>query len=180
MLEIYLITGGARSGKSAFAESLAKYLGDDEVLYVATLSESDAEMVKRIARHRRLRPASWRTLEIISELDFNNISEEVILLDCLSGFVSNILISNENIEDEELIGLVLRKVSALTTAARKHKKTLIVVTNEVGSGIVPVHKLGRVYRDALGLANQYVAKQADNVALMTVGLKNVLKGQFPI
>ena len=179
MAEIYLVTGGARSGKSAFAESLAKDLGQDRVLYVATLSESDSEMIKRIARHRRLRPAAWRTLEIISELDFNKISEEVILFDCLSGFVSNILISHEDIEDEELIGLVLRKVSGLTTAARKHKKTLIVVTNEVGSGIVPAYKLGRVFRDALGLANQYVAKQADNVASMTVGIKIVLKGEFP-
>ncbi len=179
MAVIYLVTGGARSGKSAFSESLAKDLGADKVLYIATLSESDSEMIKRIARHRRLRPAAWRTLEIITEIDFETISEKVILLDCLSGFVSNILIAHEEIEDEELIGLVLRKVAALTTSARKHKKTLIVVTNEVGSGIVPAYKLGRVFRDALGLANQYVAKQADNVASMTVGIATVLKGEFP-
>ena len=89
------------------------------------------------------------------------------------------MLANEDVEDEELIGLVLRQVSMLTTAARKSKKTLIVVTNEVGSGVVPAYKLGRIFRDALGLANQYVAKQADNVAVMIVGLSTVLKGEFP-
>ncbi len=179
MAEIFLITGGARSGKSAFSELLAKKIGQDDVVYVATLSNSDDEMQKRIARHRRLRPATWQTIEITTDFDFKDISENVVLFDCLSGFVSNIMLANEDVEDEELIGLVLRQVSMLTTAARKSKKTLIVVTNEVGSGVVPAYKLGRVFRDALGLANQYVAKQADNVAVMTVGLSTVLKGEFP-
>lgn len=179
MAEIYLITGGARSGKSAFSETLAKKLGKDDVLYIATLSESDDEMKKRIARHRRLRPATWRTIEITTELDFGDMLEDVILLDCLSGFVSNIMLANKDIDDEALIGLVLRNVSKLTTSSRRAKKTLIVVTNEVGSGIVPDYKLGRVFRDALGLANQYVAKQADNVGFMVVGINSVLKGEFP-
>lgn len=176
---IYLITGGVRSGKSAFSEALAKKLGQDDVLYVATLSESDDEMKKRIARHRRLRPATWQTIEITTEFDFEKFDADVILFDCLSGFVSNIILANEDVDDEELIGLVLRNVSKLMTSSRRAKKTLIIVTNEVGSGIVPVYKLGRVFRDALGLANQYVAKQADNVGFMVVGINSVLKGEFP-
>ena len=83
MAEIFLITGGARSGKSAFSELLAKKIGQDDVVYVATLSNSDDEMQKRIARHRRLRPATWQTIEITTDFVFKDISENVVLVDCL-------------------------------------------------------------------------------------------------
>lgn len=176
---IYFVVGGVRSGKSAYAEALAKKISADDVLYVATLSAVDEEMEKRIVRHRRQRPSSWHTEEISYEFEALTLDREVILLDSLSGFVSNVIMVNEDVDHEELIGVVLRNVAKLIRAARKSEKQIIIVSNEVGSGVMPTNKLGRVFRDALGLANQFVAKQADNVALTTVGIATVLKGEFP-
>jgi len=176
---IYFVVGGVRSGKSAYAEALAKKISPDDVLYVATLSAFDEEMEKRIVRHRRQRPASWHTEEISYEFEAITLDRKVILVDCLSGFVSNIIMANEEVEYEELIGMVLRNVSKLIRAARRSNKEIIIVSNEVGSGVVPASKMGRIFRDALGLANQFVAKQADNVAITTVGIATVLKGKFP-
>jgi adenosyl cobinamide kinase/adenosyl cobinamide phosphate guanylyltransferase len=176
----YLITGGVRSGKSGYAEVLAKHLSD-EVLYIATLEPSDQEMKSRIAKHQSRRPKHWRTLETKFSLaqSIQESVEKVILVDCLSGFVSNLVLEHEHSGEETVIEKVLQAISELTDVLRHTDKTIILVTNEVGYGVVPPYPLGRWFRDALGLANQRIAKVADAVALVTVGIPQTLKGTFP-
>jgi len=177
---LVLVTGGARSGKSRYAEALVThYAGGSPVLYLATLEAGDEEMVARIARHRERRPARWRTVETpLGVADaLKEADERVVLLDCLSGFVSNLLLGHE--AAPEALTTILGEVDALLEAVQTSRKVVVVVTNEVGSGVVPAYPLGRLYRDALGLANARVAAAADAVALTVVGLPQVLKGHLP-
>jgi adenosyl cobinamide kinase/adenosyl cobinamide phosphate guanylyltransferase len=182
---IYLITGGVRSGKSSYAEALAKHFANEvlaaKVLYVATLEPSDEEMKTRIAKHQYRRPKTWRTVEVKLELSqaIQQSLEKVILVDCLSGFVSNILLEYEQAGEEVVIEKVLESITELTNVLQTSTKTIIIVTNEVGYGVVPPYPLGRWFRDALGLANGRVAKIADAVSLVTVGIPKTLKGTFP-
>jgi adenosyl cobinamide kinase/adenosyl cobinamide phosphate guanylyltransferase len=177
---IYLITGGVRSGKSSYAEAVAKYFSR-EVLYIATLGPSDEEMKSRISKHRASRPEHWRTLETKFKLaqSIQECSETVVLIDCLSGFVSNVVLEHEVLGEEGVLGKALQMVDELVNVLSQTEKTVIIVTNEVGYGVVPPYPLGRWFRDALGLANQRVAKIADAVALVTVGISQALKGTFP-
>ena len=179
---IYLITGGARSGKSSYAERLARHFGGDKVTYVATLEPTDAEMTRRIKRHQAQRPDAWETLESPLNLAtaLQQAQHPTILVDCLSGFVSNILLAHEQGGEEAAVTAVLKAVEGLCKTLSKLDRTVIVVTNEVGDGVVPPYPLGRWYRDALGLANQRVAHVADAVSLVTVGLPQALKGDFPL
>ena len=177
-----LVTGGVRSGKSRYAEALVTQLApDDNALYLATLSAGDDEMARRIAAHRARRPKSWTTLEtpLSPSSTVRESSEKVILLDCLSGLVSNVLLEHETEDEEAVIQQVLDTVGDLIMAVQKSRKTVVIVTNEVGSGVVPAYPLGRLYRDALGLANARVARAADAVALCVAGLPQVLKGMLP-
>jgi adenosyl cobinamide kinase/adenosyl cobinamide phosphate guanylyltransferase len=176
----YFITGGARSGKSSYAEVLANYFSE-EVLYVATLQPSDEEMKTRIAKHQTRRPKTWRTIEVELELPrtLKNASEKVILVDCLSGFVSNLVLEHEQAGEEVVLEKVLESTTELVTILQDSAKTIIIVTNEVGYGVVPEYPLGRWFRDALGTANMHVAKVADAVAIVTVGIPQTLKGIFP-
>lgn len=176
-----LITGGARSGKSRYAEMLAKHLAGDHVCYVATLEPNDDEMQRRIARHRQRRPATWRTVEAPLQVAsaIREASEPVMLLDCLSGFVSNVLLTHEQEGEDAAIEAVLEKVQHVLETISAASQTVIMVSNEVGSGVVPAYALGRWYRDALGLANQRVARAADTVVLVTVGIPQALKGTLP-
>ncbi len=176
----YLITGGVRSGKSSYAEALAKHFSDD-VLYIATLEPSDEEMKRRIAKHQERRPKSWRTIETKFSIaqSIRECPEKVVLVDCLSGVVSNGVLEYENEGEEAVLERMLENSKQLTDVLQQTDKTIIIVTNEVGSGVVPPYPLGRWYRDALGIASQRVAKVADAVALVTVGIPQVLKGTFP-
>jgi adenosylcobyric acid synthase len=185
---LVLVTGGARSGKSRYAEALVGHFlrPGEGALYLATLSASDPEMARRIARHRARRAAHWRTLEtpLAPAEALLAAPERVVLLDCLSGYVSNVLLSRypEGAEAEAgdaAVAAALAGVEALLEAVRSTRKTVVVVTNEVGSGVVPAYALGRLFRDALGLANARVATAADAVALCVVGLPQVLKGSLP-
>lgn len=178
---LFLVTGGARSGKSRYAESLASHFGGKEVTYIATLTPSDEEMQRRIERHKNRRPRTWRTVEApLSVAEAIAASDTpVVLLDCLSGFVSNLLLESEREGEEAAVAAILAATDELLSAIRETAKTILVVTNEVGDGVVPAYPLGRWYRDALGLANQRVAAAADSVGLMTVGIPLVLKGSFP-
>jgi adenosylcobinamide kinase/adenosylcobinamide-phosphate guanylyltransferase len=172
-MKLVLFTGGARSGKSARAEQYASRLGGP-VLYLATAEARDDEMRARVAAHQSRRPASWTTREeplavarAIASLDAGS----TVLLDCLSLLVSNLLLANEADPEPS----VSAEVEALLRAARERELRLIVVTNEVGMGIVPAYPLGRVYRDLLGHANQRVAAAADEVYLVTCGIPVELK-----
>ena len=180
-MKLALITGGARSGKSRYAEALAQSMGGDEIAYIATLEPSDDEMARRVARHRARRPERWYTVETRLEVA-NAVLEakaQVILLDCLSGFVSNLLLEHEERGEAAVTKVILEEIEKLLDAVQTSQKTVLVVTNEVGSGVVPAYPLGRWYRDALGTANARVAHAADAVVLMSVGIPQLLKGTLP-
>ena len=168
--------GGARSGKSAFAERLAGQ--GQRVLYVATAEALDADMEHRIAAHRRQRPAQWTTLE--EPIDLPSVlpgavdSYDTCLLDCLTLWVSNLLLSME--EDPNAEQEILSAAGRLLDVYERSQTSWIVVSNEVGMGVVPPYRLGTVYRDALGRVNQLVAARADKVYFMVAGLALEMKG----
>ena len=179
-----LVTGGARSGKSRYAEALAQYFANEsksEVAYIATLDASDDEMERRIAQHRSRRPARWRTVETRMGVAraVREASEEVVLLDCLSGFVSNLLLEHEDGGESAVVRAISDAVQEVVDIVKLSPKTVIIVSNEVGSGVVPAYPLGRWYRDALGMANARVARACDAAILMSVGIPQILKGTPP-
>jgi adenosylcobinamide kinase/adenosylcobinamide-phosphate guanylyltransferase len=168
MSKIVLFTGGARSGKSARAEQYAAGL-DRRVIYIATAEAGDDEMRARITQHQRRRPAGWATVEapraVAAEL-VKLDSGSVALLDCLSLLVSNLLLAHE----ANPAPAVEAEVAAILAAVLERDLTLIVVTNEVGMGIVPAYALGREYRDLLGRAGQQIAAAAAEVYLLVCGI----------
>ncbi len=184
-----LILGGARSGKSTFAQSLAKR-PKESVLFVATGAPLDEEMASRIEKHKRMRPKNWRTLEIATKvgqkLQDQIKDADVILLDCLTLLVSNILTkegeapSHRQTHSVEAISEAEKQVMAemedLIDCIDKHECNFIVVSNEVGLGLVPDNKLGRVYRDLLGKANQLLVRHASEVYFMVSGISMKIKG----
>lgn len=160
-----LLTGGARSGKSALAVRRAERAGNP-VVFVATGQARDQEMTDRIARHRAERPASWTTVEAPVEL-VPAVAQlpagRTVVVDCLSLWVSNLL---ELGEDE---AATTDRAAALTDWATAYPGLVVVVTNEVGMGIVPMHPVAREYRDRLGRVNATVARRADLVQLVVAG-----------
>jgi len=144
-----LILGGARSGKSRFAQELASRLGD-EVLFVATGSPLDEEMRVRIEEHKKRRPDKWRTLELSWDVgeSIGRSLERVVILDCITLLINNVIFKSED-DDGDVQGRVKREIEELIDHT-DGLKTLIMVSNEVGMGIVPLSKLGRDYRDLLG------------------------------
>lgn len=184
---ITLLLGGARSGKSAFAERMA--LSDGEVTYLATADAKDSEMAHRIAEHRRRRPASWSTWEGDAADLPGAVSSMrgTLLLDCLTLFLTRLFLSSgaSESEDEAVWASaereILSSVEALFvnfSASRREKEPshLIVVSNEVGLGLVPPYRMGRRFRDMQGRANRMAAERADRVALLVAGLPLWLKG----
>jgi len=167
-----LVTGGARSGKSAYAERRAAELGGSDVTYVATAEALDEEMARRIARHRRERPAEWATVEMPRDAAsaVRGARTEVVLLDCLTVLASNALLGAEREGEEGAQAAVLAEAEALRDAALARKGTTLVVTNEVGMGVHPPTSLGRWYRDALGRANLLLAAAAAEVVLLVSGI----------
>jgi adenosylcobinamide kinase / adenosylcobinamide-phosphate guanylyltransferase len=184
MGKLTLILGGARSGKSSYAERLAAQHGGP-VLYVATAQPLDGEMAERIANHQSNRPAHWQTLEIPSAVGASLVDKtkskallaDVILVDCLTLLVSNLLLAVSTGTDEDLTvdeeaatALVETEITQLLDTVRAIPAEWILVSNEVGLGLVPPYPLGRVYRDLLGRANQRCASQADQVIFMIAGI----------
>ncbi|MEM7029323.1 MAG: bifunctional adenosylcobinamide kinase/adenosylcobinamide-phosphate guanylyltransferase [Chloroflexota bacterium] len=174
-----LILGGARSGKSSYAEKLAAEAGPN-VLYVATAEAKDDDMAERIANHQRERPASWQTIEtplaVSPALESLSQAPDLILLDCLTLLVSNILLSLEEEPQAVIEQHIAQEISAIIAAQERLNTALIIVSNEVGLGLVPPYPLGRIYRDLLGRANQQLAAQADQVLFMVAGLPMTVKG----
>ncbi len=184
MGKLILILGGARSGKSTYAEMLAKELGNDSVLYVATAEAKDEEMRSRIERHQIERPSTWKTLEAptaISEgIQKTWDGQDVILIDCLTLLVSNILLAGTGGDDvpvdmELAQASMLVEVETFAKTIENLNVTTIIVSNEVGLGLVPPYELGRVYRDVLGQANQNIAKRADEVYFLVAGIPMQVK-----
>jgi adenosylcobinamide kinase/adenosylcobinamide-phosphate guanylyltransferase len=177
--KLILVTGGARSGKSDFAQRLALERGGDDVLFVATAEAGDDEMARRIAAHRQARPAGWRTVETparVGEAIARAAPARVVVVDCLTLLVSNVLLSRgDDVIPEAAETAVTEEASGLIEAGAGMDATVIVVTNEVGLGIVPADRLSRVYRDLLGRANAVLARRADEVYLLISGLPVELK-----
>ncbi|MFB6214509.1 MAG: bifunctional adenosylcobinamide kinase/adenosylcobinamide-phosphate guanylyltransferase [Candidatus Bipolaricaulia bacterium] len=174
-----LILGGARSGKSNKATELAR--SHDEVIYLATGVPTDGEMENRISRHRQDRPDSWKTIEepvevgeVLKRLESEPFSGAVIL-DCLGFWLSNTMREVELEGPGELEDFVRLKVNEELGQARGADFELLVVSNEVGMGVIPESSSGRKFRDALGRANQVVGRLADSVYLMVAGFPLQLK-----
>ena len=176
--EITLILGGARSGKSHYAQQLAMELGG-KILFVATGEALDEEMQTRIAEHKKARPKNWRTLEIptgIGKGIEKQIGDaEVVIIDCLTLLISNLLRGEPDYPEAEK--RMTSEITELIAAMDKLNASFIIVSNEVGMGLVPETKLGRIYRDLLGKANQLLASHATEVYLMVACLPVQVKGQ---
>ncbi|MDP2932893.1 MAG: bifunctional adenosylcobinamide kinase/adenosylcobinamide-phosphate guanylyltransferase, partial [bacterium] len=166
MGKITFIIGGARSGKSGYAAGLAESI-KGKVAFIATCQPLDDEMKKRITQHRKNRPANWQTFEawtgLASVLKKVSGGFDCVLIDCLTLFVSNLLV-NGRCEKE-----VSAQIKQALAVLKKQKGAAIIVSNEVGLGIVPLNKLARDFRDIAGRINQIVAKSADEVIFMAAG-----------
>jgi adenosylcobinamide kinase / adenosylcobinamide-phosphate guanylyltransferase len=163
-----LVLGGARSGKSRHAEALIT-AGSPPWVYVATAEPLDDEMTARIAAHRARRGAGWRDVEAPRDLPdalARTAAGGAVLVDCLTLWLSNLMLADADIEAE-----AARLESALASMAAP----VVLVSNEVGSGIVPDNALARRFRDAQGRLNQRIAARADRVVLMVAGLPLVVK-----
>ncbi len=179
MGRLTLILGGVRSGKSRFAQELAAQLEEETgglVTFLATAQAGDEEMRERIEKHQRSRPARWKTVEAplqaAEALQREGTRAGVVLLDCLTVLLSNILLSSGDPVDT---GLVDRELDRLVAAVQAVPAAVIVVSNEVGLGVVPPSPLGRLFRDVAGLANQHLAREAEIVYFMVAGLPRKLK-----
>ncbi|USG64541.1 bifunctional adenosylcobinamide kinase/adenosylcobinamide-phosphate guanylyltransferase [Brevibacillus ruminantium] len=177
---LILVTGGVRSGKSKFAEEMARQTAN-EVLYVATGRAWDEEMHRRIELHRQRRPEQWGLCEIGERLS-DSLAEggkyPAVLIDCLSTWVSGRLmeVPESKWRDEQLTREILDEVEQWLDAVDKSKQTVIVVTSEVGLGGVALSKLGRWFADVLGDVNQRTAKRADTVYAILSGIPWRIKG----
>jgi adenosylcobinamide kinase/adenosylcobinamide-phosphate guanylyltransferase len=177
MGKLTFILGGARSGKSSYAENLALQSGH-QVTFVATAQPLDEEMAARIANHRRNRPADWQTREIPQGVGKALLAEPpapgVVLIDCLTLLISNVLMQIPAPEspagEQAAASEVNGETSQLLEAIQALPGEWIVVSNEVGLGLVPPYPLGRLYRDLLGWANQRLAANAERVIFMIAGL----------
>jgi adenosylcobinamide kinase / adenosylcobinamide-phosphate guanylyltransferase len=170
---VTLVLGGVRSGKSRWAQEFASKAA--RVAYVATAQPRDAEMADKIRRHREERPSDWRTFE--EPLELGRVIAEhaaafgVMLIDCLTLFVANL-----QAEPGADPVCMARRIEDLLGSLRSPPVSVVLVSNEVGSGVVPPYSAGRRFRDALGELNQRVAGIAENVVLLVAGLPLVLKG----
>ncbi|MNO45458.1 Bifunctional adenosylcobalamin biosynthesis protein CobP [compost metagenome] len=182
---IVTVTGGARSGKSSFAERWCMKHGQSG-LYVATAQAFDNEMKERIALHQLQRAESgfqWSTVEeplkvveLLQKLaESNEPGESVVLIDCLTLWLTNVLLATEREPDSDQV--ILLEIDRLVEAARVFQGHLVMVTNEVGSGIVPEYPLGRKYRDLAGILNRKMARISDQVFLVTAGIAVELKSR---
>ena len=177
-----LILGGARSGKSHYAQELVKRSGQT-ALFLATATASDEEMRARIAAHRAARPAGWQTLEAplqAGEAIRKAPPTDWVLLDCVTMLASNILLSLPEPVQETAFDLLLdTELDSLMEVFENSRANWVIVSNEVGLGLVPPYPLGRFFRDGLGRANQRLAQAANTVLLMVAGIPMAIKGEAP-
>jgi len=178
-----LILGGARSGKSRLAKEMALRLGG-KVLFVATGEARDEEMEQRIEKHKRERPPTWRSAELPTDVGRRLRREignaQVVIVDCLTLLVSNIIgrcgDDPEQVSAELVEARLTAEIDELTGCIDGSAATFILVSNEVGMGLVPENRVGRLYRDLLGKVNQTIARRADRVYFMLSGVPLNLKG----
>lgn len=184
--KLIFVTGGARSGKSTFAEKLASATGDN-VVYIATAIAFDDEMKDRIKKHRLQRPSCWLTVEAYKDMDKRLppilAGKSAVLLDCITLMVSNIMleenmdwecISTDKVQKVELA--VSAEIEKLLKIVKKYDPLFIIVSNELGMGVVPPTVLGRAMRDIAGRINQLLAREADEVYFCVSGIPLKIKG----
>ena len=174
---VTLVLGGVRSGKSRYAQAMAER--SERVTFIATAElRDDEEMLQKIARHRSERPDYWTTIEeplqLAKSIGTAAAGCDAILVDCLTLYASNLM------EQFEHASLISEQLDQLCAALQSVPCPVILVSNEVGSGVVPAYALGRKFRDLVGEINQRVAVVADTVLLMVAGLPLALKGSVPV
>ncbi|PGL71815.1 bifunctional adenosylcobinamide kinase/adenosylcobinamide-phosphate guanylyltransferase [Bacillus sp. AFS055030] len=185
------VIGGARSGKSSYAEKRIKELqtNTDEVVYIATAIPFDKDMNERVKRHQEDRPINWHTVEQYKQFNQLKMNEEFIkskyiILDCMTVMITNLMfdhytdIDYETIKNDQINKLELEienEVNELIDVCDQHGKTFIIVSNEVGYGLVPSYRLGRIFRDIAGRINQKIASRAEEVVLVTAGIPLKIK-----
>jgi len=174
---VTFVLGGVRSGKSRFAQRIASGFGS--VIFIATAKPSDPEMELRIERHRKSRPATWQTLEVPVDLDVAISSlqdpKQLGVIDCLTVYLANVMSKARGQESA-----IKEHTERLCSALKETRASIIVVSNEVGSGVHAATATGRFYCDLLGELNQRVAALADNVILMVAGIPVPVKGKVPL
>ena len=180
MSQITLILGGARSGKSSHALWLAEE-SRKPVTFIATAQAYDEEMSARIQKHKSERPANWETLELPLHITpmVSQIKSDVVILDCVTLWVTNLLmqyVKDDLVDEIPFMQAAQAETEALLAAIQKSKQEWLIISNEVGLGLVPPYQMGRVYRDALGWVNQRLAQEADTVILMVAGIPMMVKG----
>lgn len=185
MSNIILVTGGARSGKSNFAESLC-IKQNNRTAYIATSIPFDDEMKNRVKKHQESRPKEWKTYEvykdiysIVEELDNNH---DTVIMDCVTLMVNNLMFTYgievdkaTSQELDELEEYIKEQIKKLMETIKKTNLYFVIVSNEVGMGIVPENKLSRIYADFVGRANQLIAKYSDEVYFVVSGIPMKVK-----
>jgi adenosylcobinamide kinase/adenosylcobinamide-phosphate guanylyltransferase len=167
------VIGGCRSGKSQHALDLAEAMPAEEKIFIATCVPQDEEMNQRVTNHQRQRGREWKTVEAPVKLpqaiaDHAQVNT-VVVVDCLTLWMNNLLMKHEDVHCAEV------QIAALTHAIEAADCPVLLVSNEVGTGIVPENKLARVYRDLIGTVNQAVAKSADTVVWVVAGIAVTIK-----
>jgi adenosylcobinamide kinase/adenosylcobinamide-phosphate guanylyltransferase len=174
---VTFVLGGVRSGKSRFAQRIASDFGS--VIFIATAKPSEPEMELRIERHRKSRPAGWQTLEVPVDLDVaiarRKRPKQLAVVDCLTVYLANVMSKAQGKES-----VIKDHMERLCSALKETRASIILVSNEVGSGVHAPTATGRFYCDLLGELNQRVASLADNVILMVAGIPLVLKGELAV
>lgn len=182
-----VVTGGARSGKSQYAEDRVQRVGD-RILYVATSIVTDEEMKKRVEIHQKRRPSSWDTYEgyqnLSTILEGKKGLYDGILIDCMTLLTTNLFLQEVGLEGEALNPKkmqqtqqkILIEIESLINSIKSSEADVFLVTNEIGWGIVPEYALARAFRDLMGTVNKYIAKEADEVILTVSGIPMKIKG----
>jgi adenosylcobinamide kinase/adenosylcobinamide-phosphate guanylyltransferase len=182
MSKITLVTGGSRSGKSTFAEKLLE--DKDNVLYIATAIVTDKEMEKRVEKHKKQRNSKWETYEGYKGLDkiLKEDKNKYVMLECIGTMVTNLMFDKnydfESMSQEDIEKLsfsIKNEIENMIAAAKESNKNLVIVTNEVGWGLVSEHRLGRIFSDILGRINQFIARLSDEAYLVSCGIPLKLK-----
>jgi len=180
MAKVIFVLGGARSGKSGFAEGIAKKY--QEVVYIATAEAGDEEMRKRINAHRERRPAHWETIE--SPYNINeavaglNGKANIVIIDCITLYITNLLLKYGDVDEsakDRGEAKILNEIETLCRICKEVSPDIIIVSNETGLGIVPENVLSRLFLDVAGRTNQLIANHADEVYFMVAGIAQRIK-----